>query len=96
MIEAASLYLRVVSWTMLPFASEVVLDNVAAGLGDTLPAMLIEVIGTALRIPLALLLLQSGQGYSAVWWCIALTLLCKAIAFELWFARRSWEPAPAA
>ncbi|HBP22870.1 MAG TPA: hypothetical protein DEA08_34460 [Planctomycetes bacterium] len=91
-IEAAALYLRVVSWTMLPFASEVVLDNVASGLGDTLPAMLIEVIGTALRVPLALLLLQSGQGYSAVWWCIALTLLLKAVAFELWFARRSWEP----
>ncbi|MGE0709365.1 MAG: MATE family efflux transporter [Planctomycetota bacterium] len=89
-IEAAALYLRVVSWSMFPLAAEVVLDNVAGGVGDTVPAMLIEVLGTGLRLPLAWGLLALGVGYGAVWWCIALTVLIKAVAFELWFRRTDW------
>lgn len=90
-IEAAALYLRVVSWALIPFVGEVVLDNVASGVGDTFPAMVIEIVGTGLRIPLALGLAALGAGYVAVWWSVALTMLIKAVAFEVWFRRGRWR-----
>lgn len=98
-VEAAVLYLRIVSWAMFPFAVEVVLNNVAAGVGDTVPAMAIMGIGTALRIPLALGLMLLGIGYPAIFWAVAITIALKALAFELWFRSERWSrdtqpPAP--
>lgn len=90
-VEAAVLYLQIVSWAMFPFAIEVVLNNVAAGVGDTVPALGISGIGTALRIPIALGLLSLGLGYTAIFWAVALTIVLKAVAFEVWFRSDRWS-----
>jgi MATE family, multidrug efflux pump len=90
-VEAAVLYLQIVSWAMFPFAVEVVLNNVAAGVGDTVPAMGISGGGTALRIPLALGLMALGLGYTAIFWAIAITIVLKAVAFEVWFRSDRWS-----
>jgi MATE family, multidrug efflux pump len=93
-IEAASSYLRAVALVLVPMTFEVVLDNVAGGVGDTVPAMLIEVIGTVARIPLALGLAATfGLGYVAVWWAIAGTAAAKGLAFEVWFRSGRWKRA---
>lgn len=89
-IDAAVLYLRIVALALLPFVKEVVLDNVAAGVGDTVPAMAIEIVGTLLRLPIALALGWAGVGYAAVWWSIAATMTIKALAFEAWFRHGRW------
>ena len=73
---------------------EVVLNNVASGVGDTLPAMAVNLGGTALRIPIALLLASLGVGYVAVWWAIGITMVVKGAAFELWFRRGRWATPP--
>ena len=89
-VEAASLYLRIVALALFPYVKEIVLDNVAAGVGDTVPAMVVEGLGTLLRLPIALALAALGLGYAAVWWSVAATMLLKAAAFEVWFRRGTW------
>ena len=76
-----------------PIGRRVGQDNVAAGVGDTVPAMGIEIVGTTLRIPIALGLVALGVGYASVWWAVAVTIVFKAIAFEVWFRLGRWaEP----
>lgn len=91
-IVAASAYLRILSWCMPLLVGEIVLDNVASGLGDTVPAMGIEVVGTVLRIPIVLILVAwADMGYLAVWWSVAITVCLKSVAFELWYRSGRWE-----
>lgn len=90
LVRAAVLYMQIVSWAMFPFGVEVVLNNLAAGAGDTVPAMAIGMTGTALRIPLALALVHLGWGYEAVWWSVSLTIVIKATCFVIWFKRGRW------
>jgi putative MATE family efflux protein len=89
-VEAAARYLRILGLVMPLLVVEVVLNNVAAGVGDTLPAMVVQAGGTALRIPVALGLVALGAGYLGVWWAVALTVALKAGAFEYWFRRERW------
>lgn len=98
-IAVGSVYLRVVALALVPMAYEVVLDNVASGVGDTAPAMLIEVVGTTIRVPLAYAGAALGWGVLAVWWTIAGTMALKGLAFWIWFRRERWvrgvvEPPP--
>lgn len=95
LVRAAVLYMQIVSWAMFPFGIEVVLNNLAAGAGDTWPAMAIGMTGTALRIPLALALIELGMSYEAVWWSISLTIVVKALCFWIWFRRDRWLTAGA-
>ena len=89
-IAAGSAYLRIVALALIPMVFEVVLNNVASGVGDTLPAMVVNLGGTALRIPIALVLAKLGLGYVAVWCAIGLTMVVKGAAFEIWFRRGRW------
>jgi putative MATE family efflux protein len=89
-VTAGSAYLRIVAIALVPMVFEVVLNNVASGVGDTLPAMVVGLGGTALRIPIAFFLAWLGLGYLAVWWAIALTMMIKGAAFEMWFRRGHW------
>jgi Na+-driven multidrug efflux pump len=86
----AAQYVALASWALVPLAFEVVLEAVAGGTGDTLPAMGIEVVGTLLRIPIAWGLARAGLGFESVCWAVALTVLIKGAVFELWF-RRAWR-----
>lgn len=95
-IAAGSAYLRIVALALIPMVFEVVLNNVASGVGDTLPAMIVNLGGTALRIPIALALAGLGLGYVAVWCAIGLTMVIKGAAFELWFRRGNWARTGAA
>jgi len=95
-IEAGSAYLRIVAVALFPMVLEVVLNNVASGVGDTLPAMAVNLGGTALRIPIALGLASLGLGYVAVWWAIGITMVLKGAAFEVWFRRGRWAERPTA
>jgi putative MATE family efflux protein len=87
---AAASYLRIAGAVLLALAVEVVLENVAAGVGDTLPAMVIEMAGTFLRIPIARALASTGIGSDAVWIAVAATVVIKALAFLVWFRRGTW------
>lgn len=89
-IAEGSVYLRIVALATVPMAYEVVLDNVAGGVGDTAPAMAIEVVGTVIRLPLALGLAALGWGTLAVWWTISITMGIKGLAFWIWFRRERW------
>lgn len=91
-VAAGANFLRIISFSMAFLAIEVILFNVAAGSGDTVPAMLIEIPGTALRIPLGLFLGKTlGMGYTGVFWAIALTVVLKAGVFYIWFRSGRWK-----
>jgi putative MATE family efflux protein len=91
-IRAGSHFLRIISWAMLFLAVEIVLFQTAAGAGDTIPAMLIVVPGTALRVPLGYFLgVTLGMGYQGVFWAIALTVVLKATLFVVWFRLGRWK-----
>jgi len=64
--------------------------------GDTLPAMIVNLCGTALRIPIALGLAALGLGHVAVWCAIGATMVIKGAAFEVWFRRARWARPAAA
>ncbi len=88
--EAAASYLRIAGLVLLAMCLEVIYENVAAGVGDTVPAMTIEVLGTLLRVPFALGLAHLGIGSDAVWWSVAATVVIKAAAFDVWFRADRW------
>ena len=90
-VEAAASYLRILSVAMVVLAVEVVLDNVAYGVGDAVPAMVIEIVGTGLRIPIAIGLVHFGFGVDAVWWAVSITIAVKAVGFEVWFRSGRWS-----
>jgi putative MATE family efflux protein len=89
-VAAGAAYLRIVAVALFPMVFEVVLNNVASGVGDTLPAMAVNLGGTALRIPIALGLAALGHGHLAVWYAIGATMVIKGAAFEVWFRRGRW------
>lgn len=90
---AAAAYLRIAGLALFGMSLEVVLENVAGGVGDTLPAMAIELLGTALRLPIAYGLALAGLGYHSVWWAVASTCFLKGLAFWVWFRRGRWARA---
>jgi putative MATE family efflux protein len=87
---AAASYLRIAGLALFGMVLEVVLENVAGGVGDTLPAMVILIVGTALRIPIAHGLALAGLGYHAVWWAVASTCMLKGLCMVLWFRSERW------
>ncbi len=87
---AAASYLQIAGFALLGMSLEVVLENVAGGVGDTVPAMAIEVVGTALRIPIASGLALAGLGYHSVWFAVASTCFLKGLAFWVWFRHGRW------
>lgn len=89
-VAAGSAYLRIVALALIPMVFEVVLNSVASGVGDTLPAMCVNLGGTALRIPIALVLASLGLGHLAVWIAIGATMVIKGAAFEIWFRAGRW------
>ena len=48
------------------------------------------VVGTVIRIPLALGLAALGWGTLAVWCTISATMVLKGVAFWVWFRRERW------
>jgi putative MATE family efflux protein len=89
--EAGAMYARVIAFSQLGVALEVVLEGAFGGAGDTLPPMLISGGFTALRIPLGALLATTSMGYAGVYWAISLTGLVRGLCIAGWFARGRWK-----
>lgn len=87
---AAASYLRIAGLALFGMVLEVVLENVAGGVGDTLPAMGVLIVGTALRIPIAHGLALAGLGYHSVWWAVGVTCVLKGLAMLVWFRSERW------
>ena len=68
-IKAASGYLTAIGYTEMFLATEIVLEGVFSGLGNTLPTTIIGLPLNLLRVPMAYFL-SNLYGVDGVWWTI--------------------------
>lgn len=92
LIDAGVTYLRIQALVWVFMAVEVVFEGAFAGVGHTMPALVISAAGSVLRIPLALLGAWSlGWGVTGVWVAIAVSTLVKGVVMAWWFERGTWR-----
>jgi len=73
-------------------AAAIVFEGAFSGAGDTLPPMLVSVIWSSLRIPIAYLLcFPLNLGAKGIWWAISSTSIIKGIIIMIWFQRGYWK-----
>jgi putative MATE family efflux protein len=91
-IEIASDYLIILALSQTFMAIEIVMGGAFTGAGNTMPPMLISLIGSFARVPLAQYICYDlGVGINGVWWAITLTTVVKGIILVLWFSRGHWK-----
>ncbi|HMV67639.1 MAG TPA: MATE family efflux transporter, partial [Myxococcota bacterium] len=83
-------YLRVQAVVWVAMGWEVVYEGAFAGVGRTVPSMLIGTAGTLARLPLAWLLARAGLGVIGIWLAIASSTLAKGALLRWWWHRRGW------
>ncbi len=83
---SGALYVRTQAVATLFMAWEVVYEGAFAGTGRTWPAMVVSVVGTVARIPLAYAL-ASAWGIHGVWVAIAASTIAKGVAMRWVFWR---------
>lgn len=85
-------YLQTVGLTLIPYSCELVFEGAFAGAGNTLPPMLIIILGTVIRIPLALYFaIACHLGVQGVWMAVATSMALKGGILLLWFRRGHWK-----
>ena len=76
----------------MPQCWEVVLEGGFAGAGMTVPPMIVTMVLTALRVPLARLASESwGYGIAGIWAVIAATAALRGVVIAAWFALGTWK-----
>ncbi len=91
-VTAAVYYLKIMALSQLFMGFEVVFEGAFSGAGDTFPPMIISVIGTTLRIPLAVIMVDSlGLGYTGIYWAITVSTVLKGIVIIAWFRLGRWK-----
>lgn len=78
-------YLMILGVSQLPMSVEITTAGAFAGLGKTLPPSLCSIVLTAVRIPLAALLIRTPLHLNGIWWSITISSICKGILLFLWF-----------
>jgi putative MATE family efflux protein len=91
-LRLGSEFLRIVGYCQVLQAWELVLEGAFSGAGHTLPAMLISVPVSLLRIPVAWgLAVGAGLGPVAVWWTISVSAALRGGAILWWWRRGTWK-----
>lgn len=80
-------YLMILGVSQLFMSVEITTAGAFAGLGRTLPPSIISISLTVLRIPLALILMQTALGLNGIWWSITISSILKGIILLLWFVK---------
>jgi len=89
---AAALYLKIIAISQLFMGLEIVYEGAFSGAGDTLPPMLISIIGTTLRIPLAIIFVGPlNWGYQGMYWAITISTVLKGVSIFIWFKLGRWK-----
>lgn len=78
-------YLMILGVSQLFMSVEITTAGAFAGLGKTLPPSITSIVLTALRIPLAIALIQTPLGLNGIWWSITISSVLKGIILFLWF-----------
>jgi len=91
-IGIAAGYLRILALSQIFMGFEFVFEGAFSGAGDTMPAMLVSVPGTLIRIPLAYYLaIPVGLGPDGIFWAITISTILKGLAILIWFRFAKWR-----
>jgi len=91
-LTATVFYLKIIALSQVFVGFEIVLEGAFSGAGDTFPPMMVSIVGTALRIPLAILLVGPiGLGYPGIYWALTISTLLKGIVIVIWFKLGRWK-----
>jgi len=89
-IEAGSLYLRIITIAQIGQTFELIFEGALAGAGYTVLPMIVSTGLTALRIPLSAW--WSGKiGLVGIWWALSLTAASRGVAMTLFWRRGTWR-----
>jgi putative MATE family efflux protein len=89
---AAVYYLRIIAISQLFVGFEIIGESVFSGAGNTVPPMVVSIVGTLIRVPIALLLVGPlGVGYPGLYWAITISTIIKGTWITLWFRLGRWE-----
>jgi putative MATE family efflux protein len=85
-------YLIILALSQSFMAVEIVLEGAFSGASDTLPPMIVSLLGSFARVPLAhFICFTLGVGVGGVWWSITLTSIVKGIVLIFWFRLGKWK-----
>jgi putative MATE family efflux protein len=88
---AAVYYLKIIALSQLFMGFEFVFECVFSGAGNTIPPMVVSIIGTLIRVPLALFLVgPMGVGYPGLYWAITISTFIKGTWITAWFGFGKW------
>jgi len=91
-IDEGVRFLRILVWCQVFQVWELVLEGGFSGAGHTLPAMLISVPMSIVRIPAAwFLAVHQGWGPSGIWWTISFTAALRGVLLRWWWGRGTWK-----
>jgi putative MATE family efflux protein len=92
--ELTGTFIRIVAVGNLFFGLVIVLSQTLNGVGDTLPVMVVTLIGMwVVQVPTAFLLTRfvPSLGVHGVWWAIVSGVFARAVIYTLYFRRGSWK-----
>lgn len=95
-IAVASEYIFIIGIAQIFMALDIVLEGAFSGAGNSLPAMVISIPLTVLRVPLAwYVAVHMGVGVAGVWWVITGLMVARGVLMVAWFSRGYWKHARA-
>lgn len=91
-IEIGIGYLRILALSQMFMALEIVFEGAFGGAGNTVPPMIVSIVGSLARVPLAYLMaVHWGMGIVGVWWAITSTSIVKGVVLAYWFKLGRWK-----
>ena len=85
-------YLKIIALSQVFSGLEIIHEGTFSGAGDTMPPMVVSIIGTGLRIPLALLFIGPlNLDYLGIYWALTVTTVLKGTVITIWFRLGRWK-----
>ena len=78
-------YLVILGVSQLFMSVEITTAGAFAGFGKTVPPSVVSILFTAMRIPLAFMLVDTILGLNGIWWSITISSILKGIVLLCWF-----------
>lgn len=78
-------YLKILGVAQFFMCIELMTAGAFTGLGKTIPPSITSIVLSAVRIPIASVLVSGGMGLNGIWWSITISCILKGIVMFAWF-----------
>ena len=78
-------YLVILGVSQLFMSVEITTARAFSGYGRTVPPSVVSIVFTAIRIPLAMLLVHTPLALNGIWWSITISSILKGVLLLVWF-----------